>query len=750
MHHLLSFCLCSVGALLAQAPQPAAKPVEGTPRPTSDALRWTDPVHSTGENGALHTAGSSYLARFDATGATFVPFLGSTAECEWPATFRLAAAHIGARALPVAAAEPRRDGDVILFDRGCTLEQYATSLTGIEQRFVFSSLPERGELRLRIAVASALQAGVADDGIRFTGPLGGVRYGKAIAIDGHGRKVAMTMTLADGGLDLIVPAEFVANAAMPLVVDPVITALQLFDNSTVGLINLDVAWDQSTSEWFAVYEQPFSATNSNVYGIRLSSGGAPVGAVVTFDNTMTSWAKPRIANLASADKFLVVAECDDNVSVPWVSGRTLAVQNGNAVLGATFVVAKSGQGGSPLGAFTNPDVGGDGGSLANGQWCVVYEYGIAPDRDVYLRNFDSNGSLVGGTVLVGATGFDERGPRISRNNGFGNPTSQRWAIAYERRTTTGAGDAAKLWGALVNRDGSLRPLLGANTWVVSDFSVTGRGGWDVSSPTDDVGGFRKLLVVESRPTGTMGLNLFGILFSDVGVGGVPVDITLLEQLSGATTADDQRSPSVDSDGTRFAIGYVRVWSATDRDVFAVTVAGLGNGALVVHDKAIVTSSTDDENEVVMVGRRSGGGPAGRYLVALRRQVGNDHRFLSASYEGLTAGDVSFRTTGCGGLDLTATGTGGLAMQMSFALGNVQGVGGFLAGAPIQLQLTPCPTCFAGTTMDVVIAGTTWDFVIPNNVGLIGLTFAVQGFDVAPVGPCLGQIRASHTADVDVR
>jgi hypothetical protein len=744
-----SLSLLTLGAALAQSETPASKPGQPPGRPTSDAIRWVAPVHDVTADGAIHTAGASYVAHFDAAGATFVPFLGETAERAWPVTFRLAAAQVGDRPLPVTAAMPRRDADLVAFDRGGAIEQYLTALDGFEQRFVFATLPARGELRLRIGTTSDLEPSLTD-GVHFTGPLGGVRYGHAIAIDGNGRRVAMTTTLVENGLELTVPAEFVANATMPLVVDPLVGTLSTMVNTTIPTRNVDAAWDTATNSWVVAFERTLTATDSNVFVMRVAAYGSGQGPLGTIDSSSTSWRRPRIANLASSDKFLVVAECDDAASAPWIGGRTVTNVSGNWVISAPLTIAKSGQNGAPIGEYTAPDVGGDGAATGNGQWVVVYEYGTAPDRDVHLREVAYDGSVTGVPTLVATTNFDERGPRISKSNGQGNVATQRWAIAYERRTTTSGNDVAKLWGSLVNRDGSLRSLLGQTTWVLSDNSVTGRGGWAASSPTDDLGGSRTLMVVESRPTAANGLDLFVIPFSDLGLGGVPVNLTALEPYGATWIAKPQRAPAVDSDGTRFAIGYVHDHSATDSDIYATTVAVLGNGNLDVHDHDSVTTSSNDEDEVAIASRRSGGGVAGSYGVVVRRVEGTDQKLLTAIYDGLAAGGVVMRGSGCGGLGLETTGTAGLATPLTFSRSGEQGFGGFLAGAAASISLAPACFCTVGTTMDVVVAGDEWTFPIPNNLAVLGVTFSVQAFDLVPVGPCFGQIRASQTADVTVR
>lgn len=745
MTRMLLLCSCALGALSAQDP---GKPPAMA---TGLDLRLQAPSHGLAADGALLAAGPDYRARFDADGAHFTPFLGSDAERVWPVTFHLAGAEVGGQPLAVQPAMPVRNDDVVVFERGAAAELYELRADGIEQRFVFRSLAVRGELRLHVDVTTELAAGRLGDDITFDGPRGGVRYGQAVAIDGAGRRVAMTTKLVDGDLELVVPAAFVEQAAMPLLVDPLVTAMQLVGSGPVQLDNADYAFDPVNGVWFAVWEYAFSAGDHDVYAARIDQAGATVGSTVAVDTSGDSWRKPRVAYNAAANKFLVVAECDNAASSPWIAGRIVTISGGNVAVGIERAIAKSGLNGAPIGSFTNPDVGGDGADNGLGWWPVAYEYSTGGERDVHLRCMASDGSLQGANAtLVATTSYDERGPRLSKSNGQGAATTQRWGLVYERRTSTSGNDVARLWCSLVNRDGSLRSLLGQPTWMISDSVVAGRT-WDVSSPTDDLGGVRHLLVVESKPTASEGYNLFGILFDDLGVGGVPVDLSQLSGLPASVLAKNQRAPAVDSDGTRFAVAYSYDYSATDEDVWCSTFARSPGGALVAHEPWVaVTTSTLVEDQPAICSRRTGTGGAGRYLAGFRRFDATNWSLRAGVYEGLAPGTVVGRTTGCGTVSLTVTGTAGLAMPVDFALQGVTGIGGFLAGSPASVVVPGCVACTVGTTMDVIVAGNTWTLVVPNHTAIVGLTLAVQGFQIAASGPCLSQIHATNTWDITIR
>lgn len=746
MSRTLSVALFLLPALAAQ----------GSPRlamaPSADAFRITAPVYDTTADGTVLAVGPAYTARFAADGAEFTPFLGSAVERTWPVAFQLAGATVGAVGLPLAAASPARAGDVVTFARGGADEVYELRTDGMEQRFVFRSLPQRGELRLTVATASALRAEPDHDGVSFHGPNGGLHYGAAIAIDALGHRCAMTTQVVGNGLELTVPAEFVAAASLPLVVDPLIQPRSLFSNGTLALGNLDLAYDASLGEWLAVWDVAFSANNYNVYAQRLDAGANAIGSVIVVEAGATSWRKPRIANLPGGDHFLIVAEADDAASSPWIQARKLAIVNNAGSTGPIFDIAKSGQNGAPVGSFSNPDVGGDGVTI--GYWNVVYEFGVAPNRDIHMRLVGPNGNLVGAQATqLAATAYDERGPRISKSNGGQNTPSQTWGVLWERRVTlgNGTGDFSKVWGALVAWNGLQRSLLGQTSWPVFDNAVEGRGGYDISSPTDDLGGQRFLMAVESRPTATEGQNLFATVFTHQGLGGAPVDLMHVTSLPFLFLTQDQHSPAIDCDGTRFALTFTHDFSATDTDAYIATYARSPNGAIVAHEAPIVfANTTNNEDGTAICARRSDGGVPGRYLAGLHMLVGTDHQLRSEIYEGLAPGGITWRGSGCGNLTMTAANEPGLGMPVVFHLSGTSGLGGYLAGLPANLAPTPCPNCTMGTTGDVTLLGTDWTFVVPNHTGLVGVSVAVQGFEIGNVGPCLGQVRASNTADLTIR
>lgn len=693
-------------------------------------------------------SGKDFLARFDSHGARFSNHTGASLR------FALQALHCGADEIRLAAPVLSRAESLVAFDRGEVVEEYLVSGEGMEQRFRIDRLAARGELRLRLAVDTELVPRRDGDAIRFSGPRGEIAYGAATAIDAAGNRIAMDTAIIGGGLELVVPARFVAVAVLPLVVDPVVHATQTWFQSIVAADEVDFAYDPGTEQWLAVFQVNVGTGQWSLFGRVLDASGAPVGEVFgILQSLVTSWKKPRIARLAATGTFLLVAEVVEGANPSWIGGRIMTLSGTTVALSEPFVICKGGVRGAIAGAYRNPDVGGDGNTGLGGRWTVVFEHSEPGDLDIHLRQVGSDGSILGAAPTpIAATAYSESNPRISRSNGAGAVATQTWPVVYERAVAVGAGTiATRLWMAMVNPGGSLRTFLGSQTWQISDHASSSRKGFDVSSPTDDLGNSRWFSVVEARLTATQGQDLYAFVFDHLGLGPAPVNLTALENGPSAWQASDQWNPAVDSDGTRFTVAYSHLYSAFDSDVHATTFARLPNGTLVVHDARVaVAATTGPEVGPVICARRSGSGLPGRSLIGHGLDNGVETFLRARLYEGLAPGGFTWRSTGCGGLAMTVAGTAGLGMPIRFELPTAIGPAGFFIGAPAAVPLAICPGCTLGTTAWTTASGNVWTHPIPNVVGLVGATLAMQGFEAMPGAPCLDAIRLAHTVDFVVR
>src|SRR6185369_14818878 len=156
------------------------------------------------------------------------PFFGPDAPRDFRLTFAIDSVSVGGIGVAFESRAPAiRSGDEVRFERGGLTELYQLAPASMEQQFVFRDLPRDGELRIRIGVTGDFEPRECSDALEFAASLGSVRYGRATAIDAWGAVVSAPTQLVDSGIEITVPAAFLASARFPLTVDPVISTFTL-------------------------------------------------------------------------------------------------------------------------------------------------------------------------------------------------------------------------------------------------------------------------------------------------------------------------------------------------------------------------------------------------------------------------------------------------------------------------------------------------------------------------------------------
>lgn len=732
---------------------PAAATATAAPQrkdqlPTNSRLMAlpTTVVHDTTADGTLWAHGSTWKGSFAAGSFTYIPFLGSDAPQNFPITFTLATASVGGMALAVPAALPVRQGDQLRAQRGACVETFDLLPTAVEQSWTFAELPNRGELRLALDVATELRGEDLGSDLQFHGPHGGVRYDRAVAIDALGNRCALALDLRGERIELVVPAAFVASAALPLVVDPFASTVPIsFTGAYQG--NSDLAFDYTTQEFLIVWQNAFSATDHDLWAQRLDLQQTVIGVPFTIDFTGVSWTKPKVANNGVADQFLVVAECSNQFNSPrWIGGRLYAPTTGS---GVQFDVERPGTTSSFLGDATNPDVGGDPLELGPTFYTVVWEREFsATDHDVLMRQVTIAGTLRGsGPTVIDLSGSYESIPHISKSNGYSftnNFASQHWTVVYQR--TFGPGDE-DIRGCQLTWDGQF-------VQNVPNYAVSSSGADErspvVSSPTDEIAGVRYHMVA----------------FSTL-VGGNDTDITTevwdsnltfhaidsLQTLNGGGPSQlwPQALPAIDCDGTRFAVGYSQLFGGTggDYDVLVSTVAfEPTTNALAVHELAGLAISGNYESEVAIASAWSGGGGSMHYGISWQDFVApTTHGIHATVYRGHTSGPLpTTRATGCGSLGIQMNDVPALGRGISFDQTDSGPFTGFVFGFPASVPISACPGCVLGvngsTTMNP------FGVTIPYSPTFVGVNFSCQAWSFYS-GTCLGAIALSDTIDFTV-
>ena len=313
---LLTLATAPPAAAQRGEPPRDAAPISGSVR----ALEYT-------EEGELWAYGATYKARLGAEGLMVIPPLGPDAREDLPLWLSLESIAVGGVELDLGGAvEPRREALTAEYARGAGVtERYEVRSEGLEQTFVLNSLPTRGEIVVRQRVATDLLPRAEDGGLFFAGnetngQERGLLYGALTAVDARGARAAGEVRLVGATIELRVPADFVATAELPLVLDPLIGGpIDLFLLAgEVG--DPDVSESFWTHEqYFVVFERRWSSTDIDVYGQRVDNVGGLAGTTVVFEGSVS----PVSMNPAVATSFddvadgLVVWQQGSSVSGPF-------------------------------------------------------------------------------------------------------------------------------------------------------------------------------------------------------------------------------------------------------------------------------------------------------------------------------------------------------------------------------------------------------------------------------------------------
>ncbi|MDF1837218.1 MAG: hypothetical protein P1V35_05065 [Planctomycetota bacterium] len=274
--------------------------------------------------GKTHWAlGRSYKAQADASGFTYMPFLGSQAPKTYGVSMRLTSATLGGDPIHLEAdAHVERQADRLVLDRGPIDVWYDLDLESVEQSFALEVSGIDAELVLTIDVQSELALTQRASGIAYLNDLGGVTYDHAVVFDGSGKRLELPIDAGPGGIRLTVPASFMAQSVAPVVVDPILSTFQVHGSFSFNLTDPDVAYDLTTDRFAFVHTSEWSATDHDVWIETRSPTGA-FDTLATIDFTSQDVRDPMVANDNTSDQFLVTSRRRDSNSRWEIIGRTV-------------------------------------------------------------------------------------------------------------------------------------------------------------------------------------------------------------------------------------------------------------------------------------------------------------------------------------------------------------------------------------------------------------------------------------------
>lgn len=574
-------------------------PISGVKGLDFSVVRFAD-----GADGALWARGRTYKARFDEASATVIPYFSPRAPRNFDVRFELDSISAQGVELPLdASARVRRESDVITLDHGPVDEQYLMGVEQLEQRFVLERLPAAGDLHVRLSVATELAGSSSDKGFAFSNEWGQLHYGRATAIDADGRMLQLESTLDGGQIEIVVPASFAASAALPLTIDPVLSIFGVDVNLT-NAYTADTSYDLSGGGVLHVYNVYFSANDYDVGSHATDRfGNVWAGSFMWTDFTSAHWVRPRVAHNAAADNFLIAAQ----VGQPGfrsIWGQVRKIYN------TTTPPAPSVMSGPEVGEKFNVDVGGDPYPSTPSYFCLVYQRSTsATESDIHARLVDTAGAPnnSAGTVLIdNSSGTLDQFPAISKSN-----NTSTWNIAWQRDQ---AGQVSRIRCARVGWAGAIA----AASFPISNTTLPERR----PSVSSSITGTDNYMVACERDFSTDNdIELYAL-------SGATVSTWFnLSGANGAYLFNDQREPSIDSDGAHFLIGFTEfvgnsggLWYGWD--VFASEAQWITSGISVrQHRMALATTGADEgEPQVAAAESSTPGQGTADYTVIYNRGI----------------------------------------------------------------------------------------------------------------------------------
>jgi hypothetical protein len=720
-----SLCL-ALSALLAPVALAQEESLPAAARAALSGARFEGLfVDRPNEAGDLWARGTTYKLGFEKGRAIYVPLFGSRAPTSYPLELELRSLRCGDRPIELAPpSAPQVEGARVAIERAPLVETWDLEPERAEQSFVLDAPLGTGSLELRLALRTDLRLREQGHGeLVFEQPgLGVVRYGEAVAIDARGERAALALTIEEGQIALRVPAEFLASASYPLVIDPVLRTFAI-DTAATDTTEPDAAYDAANDVWLVVCRERLSQTDSDIRCHRYSGDGTTRLDTVYAESASNFAHSPSVASCAAAGRFLVVwSESDafDRVRCRERHASSSTQESAQVIFPGDLTRS--------VGAT---DVGGS--SAGGDRFLVVFQL-TDPSFAVPDILVMGAGYVVGGTVvppgIISNTVGCTTAPRVSKDSG----PHRRWIATWNRNNTSPCGSDDILFAivsenflVVQNPTPLSVPLLGRDVRPAAagdgeSFFLVWQRDDAVPRTQSDIVGTRI-----ARPRSTW-------------IQSGPV-IALSQLEPGVSLAADQTSPSIGFDGCRYVYAYSESSGSGVPRPFAATFLDTGS-SIVFHEGHLPLSNAASgvaHSSVKIATQSSGGGTPGEALIVWQ-QIGNGGRDISGALIDIrgTSGGITMLDTSCPNRALRTTlGTNdvpALGRRITLAMNNVQGAPLLLFGlptTPLPLCTNATSTCSLGVALPalVVLPFGSASVTIPCDALLVGGTVAVQGIDI---------------------
>ena len=575
------------------------------------------------------SVGTAWKATYSEDGMTFTPALGKQAPHTRKLTYRFLSAEVGGAPLEGTVrdvAATLQDGAVV-YERGAGLREiYEARQDGLEQSFLFETLPSRvGDLVVRGELTTDLLAdalAVAGESLRFREPgRAAVIIDSVVAVDADGDRTFGSLRCADTELEIVIPAAFVAEADLPLLVDPLFGVEYEGTDGSFEADQVDIAFGSSFfEEYTLVFCRYYSATDPDISAATYTSTGSTGLFLFAIESTAGTFdQEPSIAYNVGEEQFAVAwqranSPTDDNDIL-------LTSFNANSGVVQSVVSVAS----DDFWDESHPDIGGED-TVGYDRVVVVYQ---AQDdirvASVRVPN-SATPSLVATNTVMPSSDLDW--PAISKSGGI---SGQYFVVAEDD-----FGSDRDLVFGMVSYDGSVLPGTAYLTTV----------GPDEERP--DIAGDGKGGMVVYQREATSGDGDNDILARKLTYSDSVLTLDSTEFIVEGDANDDEIEPAIGLSGNEYLIAYADAVGAV-YDVYASTI---GADTCVECEPQVRVSTPEYSNREPEIGTRQAGGDPmqGEAGIAFTRvKTGADDQVYFHMWENGGGGSTaSFVGSSCGG------------------------------------------------------------------------------------------------------
>jgi hypothetical protein len=698
-----------IGALVANPGVSTASALQ------AGRLTLTAPLVDQDPESGLWAVGASWKLNVRGDGAVFYP-LARDMERHQPFEIGAPRVTFGGEPTRADAGEERIEGGDLVVDRGTYRERWHLALNSVEQTFEFDAAPARGELVIDLPITTQWRYRGRDAGLLFAVEgVGDVRYGDVTTRDSAGWSVSTLSEFHGDRIRLRVPESFLANAAFPLVVDPIIENLTIQAGSAYNVFDSESAYDATTDRYLVAFAT--NSTNligdSDIIGCLLDGDGKLL-VLLPLEVTVQRAYTPSVCGVNFANKFGVAYQNVGLTGVNSIRVRFLTAATG--LMDTQFTVQTASHCHSPKLA----------GSSHSGfpQALLAYARGSSSSKSKELCvGLVSTSGPIGELTVIDTEGLLGDFEVTASDGPF-----KRWGLIWVDELNNPPADLlyARMFDSV-----SGAPFAAP----VSSFSVA-------TSPDQ----FGKISIAGD------GQN-FACLFQRVTALDSSTSRVLYRELkysagnlvgSGSTfdftAIDDQIGPAIRFE-PRLALDGARYVYSGDpsglQGVIAGTISPVGAGFELLEQDIVVS---DDGNALQgdITTKFEFGGPVGEALLTCQPRGPNlDYDLAGISYQPtLSPGGVTVSQTGCGGV--------GVEPQISFA-GQLSIAGGagtinltsqpfgspqIWVGTPLAHQL--CTACPFGVVASNIVPGNSLTIVNGTSPALLGTQIAIQGVVMNPL------------------